>query len=243
MKIKFINTIRFRNDEHFQFHTEVKDLITLITAEILKIPALFTEYLACYTAEDEAYKKIVKSAVTAEIEAADRRRDLTFRGLVASNKAAALNHFLPEFISAANRLKVVFDTYGNLSQKPLNEETAAIYNLLQELNNHCWEDVQIVRLEDWVSQLEADNGNFDNLVKLRNDENAAKTQLKMKETRAALDNVYESIVERINALIIVEGESVYVGFVNLLNTYIDKYSQIVAQREGRYAAQKEEGSE
>ena len=237
MEIKFIDCTRLRNDEHFQFVTEVKDLITQIGAPTLKIEAQFYEFNLCYDNEDEALKKIVKSAVTEEMKAADRNRDNTFSGLVTTNKAA-LKHYTPAVVAAAQRLQVVFDTYGNVSRKPLNEETSAIYNLVQELTENYAADVTKVGLDGWVTKLDAANKAFDALVKARNDENTAKTQLKMKETRIATETVYFDIVKRIHAFMIVEGESNYITFINKLNGYVDKYNNILAQRMGRYAAKK-----
>ena len=63
MRILFSNNNQFRNDEHFQFITEVKDLIADTGADTIKIETLFDAFLLCYTAEDEALKKIVKRAV------------------------------------------------------------------------------------------------------------------------------------------------------------------------------------
>ncbi len=242
MMIKYIHGNSLRNDEHFQFHSEINDLISPADAEILNIKELFETYRSCYACEDESYKKIIKSALSKGLEAVDHRRDLIFGGMVRTNKAA-LNHFNPEIAAAARRLQVVFNTYGNLSKKPFNEETSAIYNILQELNNNYREDVLAVRLEGWVFQLSTENENFEKLVRARNNENAAKTQLTMKETRLDVDRAYASIVKRINALIVVEGEDKYAGFVNRINAFIDKYSQIVAQRQGRNAAKKEEKNE
>jgi hypothetical protein len=239
MKIKSNDNTQLRNDEHFQFQTEFRDLVNAAGAETLKIKSLFDAYLPCYNDEDEAFRKIAKSAITADVEAADQLRDTTFRGLTGSNKAA-LNHYDAETGAAARRLKVLFDTYGNLAVKPLNEETSALYNLLQELTGAYAQDIQTAGLTGWVNKLDADNKAFAALVKMRNDENAAKTQLKMKETRAAVDKAYATIVERINALIIVEGKANYSDFVNKLNGYIEKYNNTLAQRLGRYAAGKKE---
>jgi len=48
-----------------------------------------------------------------------------------------------------------------------------------------------------------------------------------------VDKAYTTIVDRINALIIVNGARGYTAFVNELNERVDKYNLIIAQREGR----------
>ena len=237
MKIKKVDNTRFRNNEHFQFQTEFKDLVEEQTPAALKIESQYSNYLPCYADEDTVLQKIVKSATTENIDAADKTRDSTFRGMVDTNRGA-LNHFDSEVRAAAKRLQVVFDTFGNLAAKPVNEETSAIYNLLQELSANYMADAQKVGIVGWGTELDANNKALEALVKSRNDENAAKTELKMKETRVETDKWYTTIVERINALIIVEGADAYEVFVRKLNGYIDKYNDIVAQRYGKAAAKK-----
>jgi hypothetical protein len=55
-----------------------------------------------------------------------------------------------------------------------------------------------------------------------------------------VDSAYHTITERIDALIIVNGERGYEGFVNELNQRIEKYNRILARREGRNAKKEEE---
>jgi hypothetical protein len=63
------------------------------------------------------------------------------------------------------------------------------------------------------------------LVKERFDETAARTtDIVMKQARAQLDEVYKTIVERINALAVVEGVATYEAFIKTLNAVIAKYA-------------------
>ncbi|MDR2910270.1 MAG: DUF6261 family protein [Bacteroidales bacterium] len=54
-------------------------------------------------------------------------------------------HFTESVRTAARRLQIVFDTYGNVAAKTLNEETSAITNLIQELAGTYSEDTKTVR--------------------------------------------------------------------------------------------------
>jgi hypothetical protein len=119
MKIDKIQLLILRNDAHFQFHTEFRDLVMKHGAEALKVKPQFQAYLPLYDREDEALKKIVKSEFTAKIHEADKARDDIYTGMAEMN-AAALKHFSPQTREAAGRLKIVFDTYGNVAGKPLN---------------------------------------------------------------------------------------------------------------------------
>jgi len=57
MKIQSFKTHNLRNNEHFQFHTEFRDLVSTHGAENLKIKPLYDAYLPLYGRVDEALKK------------------------------------------------------------------------------------------------------------------------------------------------------------------------------------------
>ena len=231
MKLQKIDLSRLRNDEHFQFNTEFRDLVNAVSPATLKVAVQFDLYQSLYVQEDEALKKIMKSAITADMQNADQRRDLTFRGMVDANKSA-LNHFNVEVQAAAKRLKIVFDTYGNVGLKPLNEETSAIYNLLQELQGTHAADMAIVKIADWADELEINNKAFEKLVKNRYDESAGRTELVLRQTRKQVDAAYRTIIERIDALGLIEDNDVYRNFIRKLNVVIEKYDNTVTQRKG-----------
>jgi len=132
MKIKGLSQSKMRNDEYFQYHTEFIELVNRAGADNLKIEPQFETYMPLYAQVDEALMKIMKSAYTAKIQEADKRRDKVFRGLVDKCRAAE-KHFRPEAQQAAEKLKILFNTYGNLAKRPLNEQTSGVYNLVQEL--------------------------------------------------------------------------------------------------------------
>lgn len=237
--IKRIGFNYLRNNEHFQFQTEFKALVEEFNAQTLKIETLFVQtYLPLYNDEDEALVKIVKNSFSEARSEADRQRDSIFRGLDDSVKAA-LNHFDPEMQAAAKRIRIPLDTFGNVAQLPLNEETSAIYNLVQELRANYAAELTKLALAAWVDKLEADNKAYEELVKSSYEEDAAKTELKAKEVRIAIDATVRKIFERIEALMLIEGEQDYTEFVRRLNMQIEKYDNTLAQRRGAAKAKKE----
>ena len=223
-----------RNDEHFQYMTEVKDAIKQFGgADKLLIKTVYDKFIPLYNQEDEALKKIMKSAITDEIEEADFYRDQIFRGLTHAS-LAALYHYKPDVQDAAKKLKIVFDTYGNLVPKPLNEETSAIYNLLQDLFMKYKEESMKAGIMDWMYELQAANNNFDNLVKKRYKESAEKTDLILTEVRKQVDAEYRNIINIVNVqAMIADDKTLFTDFIKYLNGIIDKYSIIIAQRQGR----------
>jgi len=242
MKISKIHTIHLRNDEHFQFHTEFRDLAAKETPQKLKIQQQFEAYLPLYGREDEALKKINKSSLTVQIQEADKARDEIFLGMAETAKAA-LRHFNPEVRAAAERLKVVFDTYGNVAVKPLNEQTSAVYNLLQELQGKYAQDSQTIGITQWAAELQTLNNAFSGLMKERFDETASRCDIVLREARAELDLSYFAIREKINALVIVEGVADYENFIRTLNAVVAKYTAILNSRLGKRGKKETENTQ
>ena len=232
MKTQKIYFAFLTNSEHFQFHTECRNLITATTPDKLKIEAEFDNYQQLYQQEDEVLKKIVKSEFTEAIQVADQQRDATFRGIADVNKGMT-NHFQPEIQAAAKRLQIVFDTYGNLVQRPYHQETADIYNLIQDLIGKYLTDTKTVGIDGWVNELDKNNKEFDRLINERYDEAAERSTLILREVRLQVDTAYRTITERVEALSIVEKTTEYDAFIHRLNVVISTYNSLIAHRKGR----------
>ena len=232
MKINKVYTYDLRNDAHFQFYTEFRNLVQKDDVVKQKIASQFETWLVLYDKEDAALKKIQKSAITAKIQEADKSRDDIYLGMVETN-TAALKHFSGEVRDAAARLKILFDTYGDVVRKPLNEQTSATYNILQELKGKYAPDTVLVGISGWVSELEVRNNAFADLMRERFDETAARTDIVLKDTRIEVDAAYFAIRERLNALAVVEGVSVYENFIRTFNAVIAKYALLAKSRGGK----------
>ena len=242
MKIHWIHTLSYRNNEHFQYFRAVTALIEDADPVKLKIADLYAIFKQAFEMEDMVHLKIAKSSLTEKIAAADHRRDTTFRG-INYILLGLLCHFDSVIIDAATRVKIVVDSYGNITKLPLNEETSAIYNLVQELLEKHEKDLEILKLDQWVYRLGAENDGYDALVMDRYAETAGRTQLTMKKCRAETDRIYNLIVERINAYIVTEGDAAYADFVGKLNAVIEKYENTMSMRKGRAKGKKDETEE
>ena len=240
MKIKRLHFEHLRNNEHFQCQSEFKSLLEVSDPGKMKIGPLFYDtYIPLYNAEDEALIKIIKNTFSDQRSDADRLRDQTFRGSVDTINAGQ-NHFDPEVKEAARKLKIVFDRFGNVAQLPLNEETSAVYNLVQEVMENHVSDADKLGLKPWMNKLNADNKAYEALVTGGYEEEATKSELKVKATRAEVDKVVHQIIERIEALIVIEGADNYSEFVRRLNLIFERYANTLAQRQGIAKAKKEE---
>jgi len=104
------------------------------------------------------------SIFTDKIQEADRVRDTIYSGMVEINEAWTKHHN-QTVREMANNLKILFDTYGNISQKPLNERTSAIYEILQELKGDYLNASKIAKIHIWANELEVWNNTFEALMR------------------------------------------------------------------------------
>lgn len=232
MQILNVKLGNLRNEEHFGFNTEVNDLITLFTAAALGIEIRYAEYLPLYNNEAEAIDVIRKSAKTSKLSDADHKRDGTNTGLGFVIEGYTY-HFNDKKREAAERLEIVHNSFGNINRKGYEAETAAIDTMVDKLLNDYSEDLALLKLTEWVTELKADNEAFKAISDERYSDEAAKTQLKMKAVRKEVDVAYRNITNLINALVLVHGAETYAPFINELNQRIEKYNLIIAQRKGR----------
>ena len=232
MEIKKVNLYKLRMHEHFQFETDFKGLVEQYTPDVLKIEALFNNlYLPLYDDEDVVIMKIKKSAYTETRQLVDKARDNSYRGIaqiVRTNK----KHFDETISTTAKQLDAVIKTFGEIPKMPLQEKTSAIDNLMEEFEGNYADHVNILGINDWVEQLKTNNDTYSQLVKDTVEEEAGKTQLQLKRVRAEIDEAYRKIIARLEALILIEGESRYTGFVQRLNIILEKLANTLAQRQG-----------
>jgi len=130
-------------------------------------------------------------------------------------------------------VQIVVENYGNINRKSYDEQTAAINSMVKDLQTGYAEDIATLGLEKWVTELAAANEAFEELMQKRYEAEAGKPQYTMKTAREEVDEAYRVIIERIDALIIVNGEEQYAGFVNDLNERIERYNNAVSRRYGR----------
>jgi len=223
MPIRKIVLASLRNDLHFQFHTEFRARVLANDAEALKVKELFDAYLPLYERENMAFKKTTKSEFTEKIQKAGADRSTIYRGIKEIN-SISLRHFDPLTRDAASRLKTVFDTHGKLANKPISEQTSAICNMVQDFKGKYSADVAAIGVTDWVAELDARNAVFEDLVKQRDDEIAAKMPFVLRKVRADIDNVYYAIARRIDAYIELYGINGYEQFTKTLDVMIDNHN-------------------
>jgi hypothetical protein len=228
MEISKLYFRRLRNAAHYQFYTDFSTLVEKYTPQALSIEELYALYKPAYADEGIAFVAITKSAFTEDLEKSDKGRDQVYRGMV-DDVNSKKNHFKVEVRDAATRIAVIMDSYGNLAPKPYDEESALLTSLISDLRTKTATEMGVLSLKEWIDELEVRNNAFIALQGSRNSEEADRTELRMKEARVVVDEAYKKIVKRISALIELNGDTAYTGFVKELNARIARSMDSIAQ--------------
>ncbi|MDR1005510.1 MAG: DUF6261 family protein [Bacteroidales bacterium] len=228
MKIERINLRRLRNEEWFQFMTEFNFYVKDDDRVMTDIGELYDKFAEAYNLSDEVLQQLRKSIFTPVIQAADAKRDELFRGL-RNTMEAAIRHYLPQMKEAATIVMPVFETYGDLAKKPYNEETAGIYNLIQDLRSKYQSEVATLGISPWIDALDNANKDFEESKEGRTSEYSQAIEVNMLEARKQTDSYYMDIVVKVEALSIVNGDAPYERFIRLLNANIDQYKESISR--------------
>lgn len=223
-----VNLHGLRNETHVQFNEEADSVFVKFNPQTLGIQPLYVLYKGALGNEVKALDYIGKSALTEKIVEQDRVRDSIYRGFSDSVKGAA-KHFDPAHREAARLILDIFRHYGNITRKTLDDETAAINDLVRELSLPApLQAVTLLGLTAWQSKLVEENNTFTELMQERYSEAAGKTSFRMRTARAETDKYYHAIVSQIENSILA-GIAVDEDFIREWNVIIERFKRILAQ--------------
>jgi len=239
-KIKNLWTHNQHNDEHLQFHKEHIKALELEPEVATALGGLSVSYKQDFVTLDEAYKLVRKSDFTHLIDEEDGVRDRMRTGLWHYIQAAKV-HKSEEIADAGRRLDIVVgNTYGNVNNLSNVKQSAAVTNLVQDLRSDKYKnDIALVRGKEWVDYLEESNNIVIELTQSRENEKLSKPDVRMAEARKIIDTTYRAIIEKVNALVIIEGAAKYEEYIKRLNNLIDKYAAAMNMRAGKRKAAKD----
>jgi hypothetical protein len=241
MKLEISNCAQFTHSLHYPFVSEFGELIGKQDIQAWDIAPQVNKFNSLLLQESECYKIVRKSNFSELKEEADNARDSILIGIKDFIKTS-LRHFSPEVKDAAKKIKIVLDTYNHpvqMADQPYDAETKSIENFLRDLNESYSEDVKIIGLTEWLTELGILNDKFVQLVKADHEKGAKKSDLRMVEIRKNVDRAWKDIILLIKADIIRYGEEKYLNFIAEWNELVKHYNDVWAQEQGRKKAKKE----
>ncbi|GHV47773.1 hypothetical protein FACS1894181_01920 [Bacteroidia bacterium] len=239
-----------RNSEHYNYHTNVLNIVTPIIAKNYNMEDHRFAYEKLFKKEDEAYTRKRAFEETKDIQAANQKRDEVFffiRRFIDNMK------YNPDPVMK-NAGKILDDTiepYRNAHRKSFQENTSMVDSFVKEVEGSS---VLFKALEhlDLVRSLELLKTANDSFRKLFNERSAKRHQRsmkdKLKQLRPQVDQAFFEVVKFINAVYLVSHEITKEkqvidelgGIIDKINDYSAEMLDNIAKRRADKAGEDDE---
>ncbi|MDR0872200.1 MAG: DUF6261 family protein [Prevotellaceae bacterium] len=223
---------QLRNETHVEYHSEFIAAATKFNPDNLIFNPVYKTYTAAHEAETNLLDEMRKSVYTDLITAQDEKRDEVFRGFHLTVQANT-HHFEQDKRERGIRLAIVFKNYGNIAKKTFDAETAAIDDLLRELKKTPFlNDIQNLKLDDWVNQLQYENEQFKRLMEARYEESGNRPNDNMRHLRGETDHAFRALLNVLDVFILLNQDTGYPLLADNVNAIAERYKNILAQEAG-----------
>ena len=224
--IEPISLEHMSNGSHFLFITDTVGLATADAKVKTKVTAELTALQTALKAEDDALALSKANLLSKEIKAIDAERDKHYKAL---RKAITffLNHPDAELVKAAQRLERLLKDYNINPAMQLDRETGLLLNLIGDLETKSAADVTALALTPVVQAMKQANDKLREVTRARANDRAVQIVGQLKQVQHASDEAYRTLVQKVNALAVVEGEADYADFISKMNEQVKHYKQEV----------------
>lgn len=234
IKIESFKLHSLRNNEHFQFISDVDSLLVSFNASTLGVDNLYPAFKSALSTEDITLRVVQGSSKSKTIEQLDKLRDQIWNAISLRIKAYQFSPLSDE-AESAEVLKRVINLNGDVRKLSYNEESAAINStitsLLLEANSTY---VDKVGIATWIDEMKKANDQFQTVFNERNVELSNREIGDVRSVRNQVDPLYQQIAEKINASVVLgTAPAETASFVSQLNEKISYYKTTLAARNGR----------
>jgi hypothetical protein len=265
MKVIRVDLSRLRNEEWFRLLAEFKGMVEKFGHLVLNIKDLYLLFLPLFYKADKLLLVLRKSVYTEEMEVADKERSIYLGSLYRASKD--MLHIPGDAKKeAAKRLYNLLRQYRVYMNGSYAEESATIYNLLQDLGGKYKSDVTLLALGGWVDALRQAEDRFLEVRAKRLEETGEKPKESLPEIRTQIDLLYNSMISTLDIKLVADGlggdivvepgdldtgiwedgdptppeqrGNVVYNFVIKWNVILQEYHNLLAGRAGRAAGKK-----
>lgn len=229
MKTIRLNLARLLNEEHIEYINDLCQAMHEYPKDKQQWTKDFSALEIQLGNEKEAFKFMRKSTYTSDIQQSAKELSDTYRGLFLALNAS-VRHFDETKRIAALRIQGQINVSGHISRKNFNDKTLAVQSLTDLARQELATDFEILGLTHWITELCSRNESYISLQEKRNQERMQQTKLRMKMVRTETDKAYIALLNRMDALILVNGSKKYEKLVIQLNTITKFYKDNIARR-------------
>ena len=224
--IEPISLEHMSNGSHFLFITDTVGLATADAKVKTKVTAELTALQTALKAEDDALALSKANLLSGEIKTLDAERDKHYKALRKAIKFF-LSHPDAELVKAAQRLERLLKDYNIDPKMQLDRETGLLLNLISDLETKSAADVTALSLTPVVQAMKQANDKLREVTRARANDRAVQIVGQLKQAQHASDEAYRTLIQKVNALAVVEGEADYADFISKMNEQVKHYKQEV----------------
>lgn len=230
-KIKKNGLTKFTNAEHLGFHTGAQGFFNACTAEKISCATELPLYDAAILAQVDVVKRQLSSSITADLEKMDKERDELISFLFATFDAAKHSP-IGAAKEAHKQLLPVMTPYRGMAYRTYVQESAEIIGMLKDLRAaNLAAHITALNFTPVMDLLGTKNSEYIQLDKQRITEMPSKVETDT--LRKNVDELYNQIVDKVNATVILTPNPAAETLVVGLNNYIDQINTSYNQRMGR----------
>lgn len=221
-KIPSFDPTRLRYGAHFAVMTSFGEKVAPLAESESMLTGAYNDFTSAMVYEDGAIKIARASEYSDQILKEDTKRDRLHNNGKATAQMWKDLGIEPMATAAAAVLRE-YNNYKVDTAAQYDQETGLMLNFLQPFESAAMKQhLQTLGLTAVFEQMKIANDEVRRLISLRGDERAANAAYDLKKARKATDAAYGKLVERINALQILDETGKY-------DTFIAWWSQEVAR--------------
>ena len=228
-KIIGLDLIKVNNGAHRMFMESVAKILDEYEQAIAAHPKtkMLTAEFGKLLQQEKACMGLSRTSLrTAQIAEADHERDMLFTGFKAVVRAFTKGTN-PETKAAAKTIWLDIAGYRINNRMQLEQQTGVLYILTKKCLTQHAEEIELLHLTQYVTQLAASNDKVSQLLNLRLDEQTGIVKGALRATRLKMDEQFRLVVKAINARMFLNDDESLVPIADFINEMVRRYKREV----------------
>ena len=228
-KIIGLDLIKVNNGAHRMFMESVAKILAEYEQAIAAHPKtkMLTAEFGKLLQQEKACMGLSRTSLrTAQIAEADHERDMLFTGFKAVVRAFTKGTN-PETKAAAKTIWQDIAGYRINNRMQLEQQTGVLYILTKKCLTQHAEEIELLHLTQYVTQLAASNDKVSQLLNLRLDEQTGIVKGALRATRLKMDGQFRLVVKAINARMFLNDDESLVPIADFINEMVRRYKREV----------------
>ena len=228
-KIIGLDLIKVNNGAHRMFMESVAKILAEYEQAIAAHPKtkMLTAEFGKLLQQEKACMGLSRTSLrTAQIAEADHERDMLFTGFKAVVRAFTKGTN-PETKAAAKTIWLDIAGYRINNRMQLEQQTGVLYILTRKCLTQHAEEIELLHLTQYVTQLAASNDKVSQLLNLRLDEQTGIVKGALRAMRLKMDEQFRLVVKAINARMFLNDDESMVPIADFINEMVRRYKREV----------------